>query len=165
MTIKWGKSHFKMTKNDRDGQGWRWSKYPPSKSLVIPPSFHHSSIILSVKSIHPNPSAEGFGWTDFMLSFGYHPWLIHFIPGPSHHSRITFLILSVKSVHPNPSAEGFGWTELTLPFGYHPWLIHFIPGSSLHSWITPLIQSVKSVHPNPSAEGFGWTDFFKTQAR
>ena len=121
-----------MTKNDRDGQGWRWSKYPPSKSLVIPPSFHHSSIILSVKSIHPNPSAEGFGWTDFMLSFGYYPWLIHFIPGPSHHSRITFLILSVKSVHPNPSAEGFGWTELTLPFGYHPWLIHFIPGSSLH---------------------------------
>ena len=35
---------------------------------IIPGSFHHPwiiPVILSVKSVHPTPSAEGVGWTDF----------------------------------------------------------------------------------------------------
>ena len=104
---------------------------------VIPPSFHHLSIILS---------------SNLRLFLGKSEDII---PDSVHHSWVIHIIQSSKSVHPSPSAEGDGWTDLGLSLGMTE---DIIPDSVHHSKIIHIILSSKSVQPSPSAEGDGWTD-------
>ena len=101
----------KSFQNDYKWQGWRGMegfKIFSIKNIrhsilipVIPPPFHHSwviPLILSMKSIHPPPSAEGGGWIELALLFGisslnhsHHSWLIpSFLNHPSHSKREVF---------------------------------------------------------------------------
>ena len=87
-----------------------WDLIPESFTSFLNHS-HHSWIIpliLSVKSFHPPPSAEGGGWIELTLSFGmsslnhsHHWWIIplisSFLNHPSHSKREVTL-LSVPSV-------------------------------------------------------------------
>ena len=65
----------------------------------------------SPKSVHPSPSAEGDGWTDFEL------WMIWMTQEWWTESGMMSSVIpreSLKSVHPSPSAEGDGWTDFEL---------------------------------------------------